>query len=344
MATEMTAAEKKVVKGRLSALELAQALGNVTEVCRQRGIGRTQFYVYKKRFEEQGIEGLRDLPPIHHTHPQTTPPEIVEKILEFALENPSLGCNRISNELKLRGISVSGPTIQKILERNEMASKYERMLKLEEKALRDETAFSAETIEGIEKANPCFKERHVESSKPGETLCQDTLYVGALKGVGKVYMQTVVDTYGSYAYGYLHTGKLPEHSAAVIYNDVLPKYAGWGLKVESVLTDNGREYCGTDAHLYEVLLALNDIKHKKTKVKHPQTNGFAERFNRTVKEEFFEVVFRKKLYVSVEELQGDLDEWLDYYNNRRTHQGYRNMGRRPIDTVTEYLNSVRRDG
>jgi len=177
----------------------------------------------------------------------------------------------------------------------------------------------------------------VESSRPGELLCQDTFYVGHLKGVGKLYMQAVVDTYGSYAWAYLHTGKLPEHAALILHNDVLPQYRAWGIRVEAILTDNGREFCGRDSHPYELYLALNDIEHRRTDVGRPQTNGFVERFNRTVLDEFLRPAFRQTFYDSVEHLQKDLDEWLKYYNYERAHQGYRNRGKRPFDTVKPFI-------
>jgi transposase InsO family protein len=110
--------------------------------------------------------------------------------------------------------------------------------------------------------------------------------------------------------------------------------------VVAVLTDNGSEFCGTDTHPYEIYLELNDIEHHRTKVRRPQTNGFVERFNRTVLDEFFRSAFRTKFYESVEGLQDDLDAWLKFYNTERSHQRYRNMGRRPIDTFNLYLNTV----
>ena len=103
----------------------------------------------------------------------------------------------------------------------------------------------------------------------------------------------------------------------------------------AVLTDNGREFCGKESHPYELYLALSGIAHKKTRVGRPQTNGFVERFNRTLLDEFFRKAFREKFYDSVEELQKDLDEYLRFYNTERPHQGYRNMGKRPIDTVCQ---------
>jgi len=330
-------AEDKVALHKLSVLELAQSLGNVSEACRQRGVSRTQFYEYKRRFQTHGIEGLKDLPPIHKTHPMTTPLETVKRILALSMEHPGWGCVKLSSMLKLEEVSVSSPTIQNILIKHKMGSKYERLLKLEEQVSQKAIKLTAEQVEQIEKYNPCFRERHIESSRPGELLSQDTFYVGTLKGVGRVYLHVVVDTYSSYAFGFLHTTKQPAAAVAVLHNDVLPFYKNKEIGVNALLTDNGREFCGKDTHPYEIYLALNDIEHRRTKVRKPQTNGFVERFNRTVLEEFFRTAFRTKLYESVNALQEDLDTWLVHYNTERPHLGYRNMGRRPIETIDLYL-------
>jgi transposase InsO family protein len=327
----------KLAHQRLTVLQLAESLGNVSEACRRGGLDRTSFYEYKRRFQTHGIEGLKDMPPIHKTHPQTTPPEVVDKLLALSMANPTRGCVWLSDKLKLEGISVSSPTVQDLLIKHGLGKRYDRLLKLEEKAAREALELTAEQVALIEKNNPCFRERHVESSRPGELLSQDTFYVGRLKGVGRVYLHVVVDTYGSYAFGFLHTSKQPEAAVAVVHNDVLPFYHEREIDVTAILTDNGREYCGTDRHPYELYLQLNDIEHRTTRVRRPQTNGFVERFNRTVLDEFFRSAFRTKFYESVEELQADLDQWLVYYNTERPHHGYRNMGKRPIDTVEQYL-------
>ena len=156
-------------------------------------------------------------------------------------------------------------------------------------------------------------------------------------------MHAVVDTYSSFAFGFLYVSKQPEAAVSVLHNEALPFYTERGLEVESVLTDNGREFCGSEGHPYRIYLTLNEIGHRTTKVRRPQTNGFVERLNRTALDEFFREAFRKKLYESVEALQRDLDEWLYYYNRERPHQGYRNMGRRPIEKIDEYLQDVRKE-
>jgi transposase InsO family protein len=332
-------AEKKLVQQRLSVLQLAEALRNVSLACRQRGVSRSQFYEYKRRFQTHGLEGLKDLPPIAKSHPMTTPPETVKKIKALALKHPAWGCQRLEALLKAEGISVSYVTVQKILDRNNLGSRYQRWLALEEKAANKATQLSAEQVAFIEKQNPCFKERHIHSEKPGQLLNQDTFYVGYLKGVGKVYLHAVVDTYSSYAFAFLHTSKQPEAAVAVLHNDVLPFYRKIKLSIQTILTDNGREFCGKESHPYQLFLALNDIEHRTTRVRSPRTNGFVERFNRTILDEFFRVKFRQKLYNSVQQLQKEMDRWLLHYNKERPHLGYRNMGRKPFETIKLFLNN-----
>ncbi len=333
-------AETKVIKHKLSVLELAEALGNVSAACRQRGVSRTQFYDYKRRFQTHGMEGLRDLPPIAKHHPNTTPPETVEKIKGLAMTHPSRGPNYLESLLKADGIQVSFVTIQKILEREGLGSRYDRWLAIEKRQAEQPIELTAEQIAFIEKQNPQFKERHVESGKPGELLNQDTFLVGSFKGVGRVYMHVVVDTWCSYAFGFMHVSKQAEAAVAVLYNDVLPFYQKHKLSVENILTDNGREFCGTEQHPYELYLELNDIKHRRTKVRHPQTNGFVERFNRTMLDEFFRVKMREKVYSSLESLQTDFDQWLQFYNEQRPHLGYRNHGKKPMERILDFKKSV----
>lgn len=330
-------AETKVAKQRMSVLELAEVLGNVSEACRRRGMTRTQFYEYKRRFQTQGVEGLKDLPPIPKSHPMTTPPELVERVLALALKHPAYGCNKLEALLMAEGKRLSNVTIQKILQEHQMGSRYERWLALEKKNAGQAIKLTGEQVAFIEKQNPCFRERHVESGRPGELLSQDTFFVGIFKGVGKVYMHSVVDTFSSHAFGFLHISKQPEAAVAVLHNDVLPFYKRHKLSVGAILTDNGREFCGTENHPYELYLDLNDIEHRRTRVKRPQTNGFVERFHRTALDEFYRIVLREKVYPTVEALQDDLDQWLRHYNRERPHLGYRNNGRTPYETVQLFI-------
>jgi hypothetical protein len=173
-------------------------------------------------------------------------------------------------------------------------------------------------------------EQHVEAPYPGYLLCQDTYFVGTIKGVGKIYMQSVVDAHCSLAFATLALSKAPMTAVDTLYSRVLPFYEEHGADVERVLTDNGREYCGRPLqHFYELFLALNQIEHHRTEVRSPETNGFCERFHRTVKEEFFTLTFRKTFHAGLDPLQAHPDRYLDFYNRERARQGYCTKGRTP---------------
>jgi len=219
----------------------------------------------------------------------------------------------------------------------DLGSRQQRWLALEKRCADDVIELTAEQAKFLEKLNPCYRERHIESGRPGELLSADTFMVGTLKGLGRVYLHAVVDTYGSYAFGFLHVSKQPEAAVAVLHNDVLPFYRSLDLPVNAILTDNGREFCGTERHPYELYLDLNGIEHRRTKVKTSKTNGFVERFNGTVLDEFSRVKMRETFYDTVEALQADLDTWLVHYNTERPHLGYRNQGRRPVETVMSFV-------
>ena len=255
-------AEKKVIKHKLSVLELAEALGNVSAACRQRGVSRTQFYEYKRRFQTHGMEGLRDLPPIAKQHPNTTPPETIEKIVALAMTHPSRGPNYLESLLKADGIQVSFVTIQKILERAGLGSRYDRWLAMEKRQAEEPIELTAEQVAFIEKQNPQFKERHVESSKPGELLNQDTFMVGSFKGIGRVYMHVVVDTWCSCAFGFLHVSKQAEAAAAVLHNDVLPYQYTCGSTILSNnqrMTSSGTFFNQKDISALNFLTASNTL-------------------------------------------------------------------------------------
>lgn len=173
----------------------------------------------------------------------------------------------------------------------------------------------------------------IETVHPGYLGSQDTFYVGTLKGVGRIYQQTFVDTCAKVAFAKLYTNKTPITSAELLNDRVLPFYEQHDLPLLRVLTDRGTKYCGkAEQHDYQLYLGVNDIEHTKTKARSPQTNGICERFHKTILQEFYQVTFRKKIYTDLESLQIDLDNWLTYYNTERTHQGKMCCGRTPMAT------------
>jgi len=175
-------------------------------------------------------------------------------------------------------------------------------------------------------------------------LCQDTYFVGTIKGVGRIYQQTVVDAHSSHAFAKLYLSKVPMTAVDVLDDRVLPFYEEHGIQIERALTDNGHEYCGRPVgHPFELYLAIQQIEHRRTDVGSPETNGFCERFHRTVKEEFYSVAFRKTFYESLDQLQRELDRYVESYNRERAHQGYRTQGRTPYQAFLDGIEAMRRE-
>ncbi len=175
-----------------------------------------------------------------------------------------------------------------------------------------------------------------ESECPGYCGAQDTFYVGNMKGVGRIYQQTFVDTYSKVAFAKLYDRKTPITAADLLNDRVIPFFDAREVKLLRVLTDRGTEYCGNpEHHEYELYLAVEDVDHSRTKAKSPQTNGIVERLHKTMLNEFYRIAFRKKIYHSIAELQADLDEWVESYNNERPHQGRWCFGKTPMHTFVD---------
>jgi transposase InsO family protein len=194
----------------------------------------------------------------------------------------------------------------------------------------------------LERFNPEFRERHIETNGVGDLVAVDTFMVGHLKGVGRVYLQSVIDCHSRYAWGRLYTSKLPVTAVHVLNTDVLPFFEKHKAPIKTVLSDHGRKYCERpDQHPYELFLQLEGIEHRTTKVRRPQSNGFVERLHRTLLDEHFRIKGRQKWYESVEEMQKDLDEFLLFYNTKRPHQGRNMRGRTPAKAFMDGLKDLK---
>lgn len=335
-------AEEKVARRKLSLLELADELENVTKACKMIGYSRQQFYEIRRNYQTFGFEGLLDQAPgAKGPHPNRVPAETEQAILEYCLEQPTHGCLRVSQELALREVYVSSGGVRGVWSRHDLESMQKRLLRLERANREGKIVLSERQIEILEQWEPEFRMRHIETRYTGDLVAVDTFYVGSLKGVGKIYMQSVLDCYSRYAWGRLYTSKIPVTAVHVLHTDVLPFFDEHGARVETILSDNGPEFCGrADRHPYELFLQLEGIEHRTTKVKRPQSNGFIERFHRTLLNEHLKIAGRKKWYDSLSEMQSDLDEWLTHYNQKRPHQGYNMNGRVPLKVFLEGVHKI----
>lgn len=326
----MTTSEK-IARRKLSLLELAKDLGNVSKACKIVGYSREQFYAIRRNFQTFGAEGLVDrVAGPKNPHPNRLDEAVEQAILDYCLEYPSHGPVRVAHELALKSINVSSGGVRGVWLRHNIATKHERFLRLEQAMQERTTVLTAEQVKILERFSPEFRDRHIEAPHTGSLVAVDTFMVGSLKGVGKVYLQTAIDCHSRFAFGRLYTNKMPVTAVHLLNTDVLPFFEQEGARIETILSDNGREFCGRpDQHPYELFLQLEGIEHRTTKVRRPQSNGIAERLNRTLLDEHFRVMGRKKWYEAVDEMQVDLDIYMQHYNFKRPHQGRGMDGKTP---------------
>lgn len=328
---------KKIINHKVGLLNLAEELGNVSQACRIMGLSRDTFYRYKTAVEDGGVDALFDKsrrkPNLKNRVDEATEAAVVA----YAIEEPAHGQVRASNELRKRGVFVSPSGVRSIWIRNQLRCFKDRLRALEEKMAKENLILTEAQVQALEKKKQDDEAcGEIETAHPGYLGAQDTFYVGTLKGVGRIYQQTFIDTYSKVAFAKLYTTKTPITAADILNDKVLPFFDDNRLPLLRIITDRGTEFCGrAETHDYQLYLAINDIEHTKTKARSPQTNGICERFHKTVLQEFYQVTFRKKIYTDLEMLQADLDQWLQYYNHERTHQGKMCCGRTPLVTLED---------
>ena len=328
---------KNIIKHKIGLLNLAEELGNVSKACRIMGLSRDTFYRYQNAVEQGGIDALVDQNRRKPNIKNRVDDHTEVAVVAYAIEQPAHGQARASNELRKHGVFISPSGVRCVWLRNQLGSFKDRLRALEAKMAKENLILTESQVQALERKKYDDEVAgEIETAHPGYLGAQDTFYVGTLKGVGRIYQQTFIDTYAKVGFAKLYTTKTPITAADLLNDKVLPFYEKHHLPLLRILTDRGTEYCGkAETHDYQLYLAINDIEHTKTKAKSPQTNGICERFHKTVLQEFYQVTFRKKIYREINSLQSDLDRWVEFYNNERTHQGKMCCGRTPMETLED---------
>jgi hypothetical protein len=265
-----------IIKHKASLLNLAEELGSVSKACKIMVVSRDTFYRYQELAQDGNLDALinrsRRTPNIKNRVDDTTE----NAVIDYAIAEPAHGQHRTSNELRKKGVFVSGSGVRSIWLRHGLENFKKRLKALEQKVAEDGIVLTDAQVVTLEKKKEddvaCGE---IETAHPGYLGSQDTFYVGNLKGVGRIYQQTFVDTYSKVAFAKLYTTKTPITAADILNDRVLPYFERNDLPMLRILTDRGTEYCGrVEQHDYQLYLAINDIDHTKTKAMSPQTNVY----------------------------------------------------------------------
>jgi transposase InsO family protein len=248
-------------------------------------------------------------------------------ILALALAWPTWGPVQLADQLRRRehgGLRLASSTIYRLLRRMGLQTRWERLAVLEAHSAQAAGLLTERTRRQLAAAQR-RKAPHIEATQPGDLVCIDTFYVGKLKGVGKLWQYTACDAACSFAVAQVSLEFSARAAAHFLTSRVLPTYQAARWPLRRILTDQGSEYRG----VFDQACIQSGIQHTRTKPRHAWTNGFVERLQGTILSELWRIEFRRRFFTSVAAMQIALDHYLEFYNTRRSHQGYRTRGRTP---------------
>lgn len=313
-----------IYRRRVRVLEHAEETKNVAETCRTFGISRTRFYEWRNVAAAYGLEAL--MPKAKRTPqlPNATPTWVVEQLLTIVVTEPTIGCRQYADRLAERGYTIGKTTVQKHLVEHGLGKRHQRVARAAAIA-----ALSGGPTTEAARDDDLFGFCHT-AAYAGGLVALDSFYIGNLKGVGKVYQLTAVDTATRWAMVAIVLGTPNGAVTGAFLAQVLRRWRKLGVGVRAVLTDNGPEYV---AKAFGAAVTTLGLKHLRTPPRSPNHNAVCERFHGTILQECWRPAFHRRCFTSIRQLQAEADAWLVHYNGRRRNHGDYMAGRTPADLL-----------
>ncbi len=309
---------------RKRAMSLAEEIG-VSAACRAMGIHRSTYYRWRAQVLRFGLDILHPRERRPARMPNSTSPLIEQRVLAFALAHPTVGPQRIADELrrhKWGGFSISPNGVHKVLKRHGLSTRAKRL------GLVARYAAPPEPIE-----HDPEPERHIDVGRPGEVVQMDCFSIGRLSGAkGTCWQYTAIDVASGYMWAELHlTPKNPSGRwTSALARRVATDLSARGWKLETVTTDNASEFRSEE---FEKAVAALTARHVFIRAGRPQSNGYIERGQKTILDEWWKRAFARYLIPKYTGLRLDLDRFLRLYNTDRPHRGRHTKGRIPIEII-----------
>jgi transposase InsO family protein len=322
--TTVTPAEI-IYQRRARVLDHAAKTGNVAETCRVFGVSRTTFYKWRDVAERYGVEALLPKDRRPPAMPNATPTWVVNELLTLTVVEPTLGCRQYADRLGDRGYQVAKSTVQEVLVRHGLGRRAQRVARAAAIA-----ALSTGVVTEAARDDEPFGFCHF-AARPGDLVALDSFYIGHLKGVGKVYQLTAIDTATRWATVMIILGVPNGEITGRFLDTVIRRYRRLGVTVGAVLTDNGPEY---NAVRFKTAAKAKCLIHQRIPPRSPNHNAVCERFQGTALQECWRPAFHRRRFSSIRQLQTEIDAWLVHYNTRRRNHSDYMRGRTPRQILT----------
>ena len=323
------------IRSKLALLQLATELGSISKACDIMGYSRDSYYRFKKQYEEAGERGLKNLSRKKPALKNRVSQEIEDQVIEIALDYPNYGQAKAAELLTARGCTISASGVRTIWVRHNLETKKNRLVALNSH-LRQQNQLSFKSQHDMEQLYKLEQgETALDCKYPGDVCVQDTFSIGNVDPVGQLFQHTFIDAYSQYAIAIVTDNKESATAAEFLSSTVMPWYQKHTIPINSLLTDRGAEFSGKQsAAAFKSVLEETEINHIQMRAYNgPVVNGLAARFQQLAYDEFYAPFLKNNRITDIDELNLQLQKWLNRYNHQYAIAGRYTLGKTAVEVL-----------